>query len=285
VQKILLAGSTGYLGLHIARQLQKKGYYFKAIARNPEKVRQNDISANEVIAAEVTQPKSIRDCCKDIDVAISTVGITRQKDGHTYMDVDYQANLNLLKEAKKSCVKKFIYVAALNGEKLKHLKICAAKELFAEELKDSGLDYCIIRPNGFFSDMSEFFHMAKKGKVYLFGDGELKINPIHGEDLAAVCVDAIDSSEKEIEIGGPETLTQNEIATLAFDILGEKPKIAYIPHWVRVAILKLVRLFTGSKTYGPIEFFMNAMAMDMIAPKYGKDTLKEHFRSLLDAEA
>lgn len=278
--KILLAGSTGYLGIYIARELQKKGYDLRAIARDPEKLRQNDIPANEVIAAELTNPESIRGCCKDIDGVISTVGITRQKDGLTYMDVDYQANLNLLQEAKKSGVKKFIYISVLNGEKLRHLKICAAKELFAGQLKNSGIDYCIVRPNGFFSDMAEFFHMAQKGKVYLFGDGELKTNPIHGEDLAEVCVNAIDSPEREIEIGGPETLTQNEIAALAFDILGEKPKVAYIPHWVRVAILKLVRLFTGSKTYGPIEFFMTVMAMDMIAPRYGKYTLKEHFRSL-----
>jgi len=285
MQNILLAGSTGYLGIYIARELQKNGYDFKAIARNPEKLKQKGITANEVIAVEVTQPDSIEGCCEGIDIVISTVGITRQKDGLTYMDVDYQANLNLLEEAKKQGVKKFIYISALNGEKLKHLKICAAKELFAEQLKNSGIDYCIIRPNGFFSDMSEFLHMAQKGKIYLFGDGELKTNPIHGKDLAAVCVNAIDSPEKEIVIGGPETLTQNEIAWLAFDILGEKPKVVYIPHWVRVAILKLVRLFTGSKVYGPIEFFMTVMAMDMVAPETGSHTLKEHFKSLLNAES
>ena len=39
--------------------------------------------------------------CEDIDVVISTVGITRQKDGMTYMDVDFQANANLIDEAKR----------------------------------------------------------------------------------------------------------------------------------------------------------------------------------------
>jgi len=285
MKKIVLAGSTGYLGICIARELQKRAYYFRAIARNPEKLDQRGIKANEVIKAELTDSDSIRECCQDSDVVISTAGITRQRDGLTYMDVDYQANLNLLNEAKSSGVKKFIFISVLNGEKLRNLKMCNAKELFAEQLIDSGMDYCIIRPNGFFSDMSEFFHLAKKGKVYFFGDGEQKINPIHGEDLAAVCVNAIDAAEKEIEIGGPETLTQNEIARLAFDILVEKPKIAYIPHWVRIAILKLVRLFTGSKVYGPIEFFMTVMAMDMVAPETGSHTLKEHFRNLLNAEA
>lgn len=280
MKKILLAGSTGYLGVFIARELQQRSCLFRAIARSPEKLERNDIKADEILKAELTDPDSIRDCCKGIDVVISTVGITRQKDGLTYMDVDFQANMNLLKEAKKSGVKKFIYVSVLNGEKLRKLKICDAKEMFVEQLKKSGIDYCIVRPNGFYSDMSDFFNMAKRGRIYLFGNGEFRANPIHGEDLAVVCIDAIDRPDKEIKIGGPETLTQNEIASIAFDILGNKPKITHIPDWVRAAILKLVRLFTGSKVYGPVEFFMTVMAMDMLAPEYGKHTLKEHFMDL-----
>ena len=280
MKKILLAGSTGYLGSYIAKELQKRDFFLRAIARNPEKLKQKDIEANEVLKAELTKPDSIKESCKGIDVVISTVGITRQKDGLTYMDVDYQANMNLLEEAKRSGVKKFIYVSVLNGEKLRNLKICDAKEMFVEQLKKSGVDYCIVRPNGFFSDMSEFFNMAKRGRVYLFGNGELRANPIHGEDLANVCVDAIDKSDKEIKLGGPETLTQNEIASIAFNTLGNKPKIAHIPDWIRVAILKVVRLCTGSTVYGPVEFFLTVMAMDMLAPEYGKLTLKEYFADL-----
>ncbi len=109
------------------------------------------IEADEVLKDEVTVSESIKGCCEGIDVVISTVGITRQKkDGLTYMDVDYQGNMNLLNEAKRSGVKKFIYVSSLNGGKLKHLKICHAKEKFVEELKKSELDYSVIRPNGFF---------------------------------------------------------------------------------------------------------------------------------------
>lgn len=280
MKKILLAGSTGYLGVYIAKELQQRSCFFRAVARNPEKLEQNDIKANEMLKAELTEPDSISECCKGIDVVISTVGITSQKDGFTYRDVDYQANMNLLKVAKKCGVKKFIYVSVLNGEKLRNLKICNAKEMFVEQLKKSGIDYCIVRPNGFFSDMTEFFNMAKRGRIYLFGSGELKANPINGEDLAVVCVDAIDKPDKEIEIGGPETLTQNEIVSIAFDVLGNKPKVTHIPEWVRITILKLLKLLTGSKFYGPVEFFMTVMAIDMIAPEYGKHTLKEYFKKL-----
>ena len=285
MNRVLLAGATGYLGSYIAKELLKRSYPIRVIARNPDKLKQNNIELTEILQTEITQPASIKDCCKNIDIVISTVGITRQKDGLTYMDVDYQANLNLLQEAIQSGVKKFIYVSALNGENLRHLKICDAKELFVEQLIKSGLEYCIIRPNGFFSDMTEFYTMAKKGRAYLFGDGELKTNPIHGEDLAAVCVDAIDKPDQEIKVGGPETLTHNEIAATAFEVLRIKPKIIHIPNWVRVAILKMVRLFSGSNVYGPIEFFMTVMAMDMVAPEYGRHTLREYFTTLNHAKA
>ncbi len=122
--------------------------------------------------------------------------------------------------------------------------------------------------------------MAKRGKVYLFGNSELSANPIHGEDLADLCVSAIDMPDKDIEVGGPEILTQNEIASIAFDVLGEQPKIVHIPDWVRIIILKLVRILTGSKFYGPVEFFMTVMAIDMLAPVYGKHTLKDYFKQL-----
>ena len=271
------------MGGYIAKELRARGYFVRAIARDPEKLKQKGIVANETIKAELTQPNSIENCCKNVDKVISSVGITRQKDGLTYMDVDYQANMNLLNEAISNGVKKFIYVSVLNGENLRHLKICSAKEMFVEELKKSGLDYCIIRPNGFFSDMTEFYTMARKGRIYLFGDGELKANPIHGEDLATVCVDAIENTDIEIEVGGPETLTQKEIATTAFEILGKPPNITYIPDWIRALLLKLVRIFTGSKVYGPIEFFMTVMSIDMVAPEYGKHTLKEYFTYLNNA--
>lgn len=50
------------------------------------------------------------------------------------MDVDYQANVNLINEAKRNGVKKFIYISVLNGEKLRGLKICEAKEKLVDYL-------------------------------------------------------------------------------------------------------------------------------------------------------
>jgi uncharacterized protein YbjT (DUF2867 family) len=210
---------------------------------------------------------------------ISSVGITRQKDGLTYMDVDYQANLNLLNEAKSAGVKKFIYVSAINGDKYRHLKIFEAKEKFVDALKSSDLDFTVIRPNGFFSDMKDFLDMAGKGKVYLFGNGEQKFNPIHGEDVAIVCLKAIGSKSNEIIVGGPDILTLNEIGEMALEALQKPKKIVHLPDWLRKFVIWALRIFTPSKFYGPIEFFLTLMAEDNIAPRFGNKRLKTFFKN------
>ena len=277
MKKVLVAGATGYLGRYVVQEFKKQGYWICALARNAEKLESIDEFIDKKFVGEATKTESLNNICKEIDIVFSSVGITKQKDGLTYMDVDYRGNSNLLNEAKKSGVKKFIYVSVLNGDKLKELKICKAKEKFVDELKNSGLDYCIIRPNGFFSDMSEFLKMAKKGKIYLFGSGNQKVNPIHGADLAEVCVAASERNEKEIEVGGPETFMHNEIAELAFSALGKRSKVVHISDFLRRMTLKLGKLFMSSKNFGPVEFFMNVMAIDMVAPEYGTHRLTDFF--------
>jgi nucleoside-diphosphate-sugar epimerase len=128
--------------------------------------------------------------------------------------------------------------------------------------------------------MGEFYKMAEKGRVFLFGNGEYKMNPIHGNDLAEICVNTIQKEDKEISIGGPQILTYNQIAKIAFSVAGKDIRITHIPNWVRKTILFLLRTFTNSKVYGPVEFFMAILSMNMIAPEFGNHTLKEYFETL-----
>ncbi len=196
------------------------------------------------------------------------------------MDVNYQGNKNMLDEALAANASKFMYISVFNPKKLRHLEIIKAKERLAEELKRADLDHIIVRPNGFFSDMTEFLKMAQKGRAYLFGDGEFRGNPIHGPDLCETCVDCLNSGYGEFDIGGPEILSQNQIAVQAFEVLEKRPKITHIPIWLKDHIIKFARTFTSSKTYGPLEFFLTVLTMDMIAPSFGKRTLKEYFKEI-----
>ncbi|WP_372649984.1 SDR family oxidoreductase [Draconibacterium sp.] len=277
MKKIAIAGATGYLGKYLVELSIESNAEGIALARNTEKLAAFDSKNLQKVKAELTLPESLKGLLNGVDTVISTVGITRQKDGLTYMDVDYQANKNLLNEAVEAGVRKFIYASVLNGQNMRQLKICEAKERFVDELKTSGLDYTIIRPTGFFSDMKDFLEMAKKGSVYLFGNGHKKLNPIHGADLAKVCFNAINTNETEIEVGGPDIFSHNQIAEMALQASGKKIKIVHLPDFLRKASIGFVRTFFPQKTYGPIEFFLTAMGFDMVAPKFGTHKLIDFF--------
>ncbi len=277
MKRVLVAGATGYLGRYVVKEFKKQGFWVRALARNATKLEKLNEYIDEKFRGEITDPNSLSGICKEIDIVFSSVGITKQKDGLTYMDVDYQGNVNLLKEAEKEGVKKFIFVSVFNAENMKNLKSIQAKVRFEEELKKSGLNFSIVYPNGFFSDMLDYQQMVKKGRGYVFGSGKNKINPIHGEDLAIICVNAAAGDEKEIKVGGPDILTHNEILKIAFKSLNKKIKISRIPNWIRKFLLATLRIFTSVKIYGPLEFFMTVLAMDLVAPSYGKHHLKDFF--------
>jgi uncharacterized protein YbjT (DUF2867 family) len=276
---VLIAGATGYLGQYLVKESKNQGYWVRALTRDSRKLAHLSEYIDDIFVGEITDPNSMSEICKDIDYVISAVGITRQKDGLSYMDVDYQGNRNLLDIALNGDVSRFAYVSALNADVLLDLKIAEAKERFVRDLEESSFDYVILRPSGFFPDMLDFLRMAKKSRVYLFGVGEYRINPVHGQDLAEVCVAALTKPEKVIEVGGPETLTHKQIAEIAFEVLHKKAKISCLPLWLVGTIVRLLRLFTSSKTYGPIEFMMSAFTMDMVAPACGKEKLRDFFEA------
>jgi uncharacterized protein YbjT (DUF2867 family) len=275
--RVLVAGATGYLGGFVARELAERGYVVRALARSPEKLAALRDSLDEIVEAEVTRPETLAQVCDGIDVVFSSIGITKQKDGLTFRDVDYQGNVNLLEAAQRAGTRKFVYVSVLNGPNLLHLDIVKAHEDFVAVLETSGMDYVVVRPTGYFSDMAEFLTMAKKGHVYLIGRGDNRMNPIHGADLAACCADAIEGEREEIAVGGPDVLTYREMATLAFRSLGKRPRIVAVPQWTMNLAVRLTKLFNRHEGE-LLAFFSTMMTSDVVAPATGSHRLEDFFR-------
>ena len=126
MKRVLVAGSTGYLGRYVVKACAAQGHFVRALARSPEKLDDLQDRLDEVVVGEVTRPETLTHVCDDIDVVFSSVGITRQRDGLTFRDVDYQGNKNLLDIALRAGVRKFVYVSVFNGPQLRHLDIIDA---------------------------------------------------------------------------------------------------------------------------------------------------------------
>jgi len=289
-ERVLVAGATGYLGKFAVQAFEQSGYWVRALTRDEQRLRLpgpftapgiGEDEVDEVFVGELTDPTSLAGLMDGIDIVFSCVGISRQRDRLTFEQVDHQCNHTLIDMALQSGVQKFVYVSMHGAAKpdLARLAITIAHEKVVEELKSSGLDYRIVRPCGYFSDMGALMKMAKKGRSFLVGDGSNKMSPIHGRDLAGACVGATEGDALEVEVGGPEVMTQREAALLAFDVLQKRPKITVIPRWAAGGLVRCVRLL--SKQFGDLaEFIVVAGDVDGVGPPVGTTTLRTYFERL-----
>lgn len=290
MKKVLIAGASGYLGRYVASQFKKQGYWIRLLVRNADKLSVpgphlepaiREI-ADEIAIGEVTRPETLAGVCEGIDIVFSSVGITRQKDGLTFHDVDYEGNLNLLRAAKQaSTVTRFLFVSVYQASMLRHLAIVNARERFVSELAKSGLSYTVIRPTGFFSDLTALLQMGRRGSIYLIGSGTYRLNPIHGEDLARVCVAAAEEQgRQELSVGGPEVFSHRELAELAKRITGGRAKIIHLPLWAVRGALKLLYPF-NRRLHGIMSFFVASMVIDFVAPKTSGHSLERYFEQYM----
>lgn len=288
VKRVLVAGATGYLGKFVVPAFKEKGYFVRVLSRSEERLYESGpftapalskADFDEVFVGEITQPETLAGMLDDIDWVFSCVGISRQRDGLTFEQVDYQCNKNLIDLSEAAGVKRFTYVSMQGAENIMQLAITQAHEKVVEALQNSSMEYRIVRPCGYFSDMGALYDMAKSGRAFLVGDGSNRMSPIHGSDLARVCVETCEGQELEVEAGGPDIITQREAAELAFEVLGKPAKITVIPMWLARGLVKFIALL--SRQFGDLaEFIVTAGEIDGIGPARGSITLRSYFETL-----
>jgi len=102
---ILIAGGSGILGRALIETLLERGHAVSAFAYNARDFDSMENHPNlSVFGCDVTKRESLRGACDGIALVISCIGITRLSSKLTHMDVDYQGNLNLLREAERAGV-------------------------------------------------------------------------------------------------------------------------------------------------------------------------------------
>ncbi len=278
MKRVLVIGATGYLGRHVVTELKRRGHWVRVLSRHTNSFPDDPFAPDEIFIGEITRPETLDGLTDGVDFVFSSLGITRQRDKLGFWDVDYQGNKTVLEMAVAAGVNKFVTISVVRPELAQHLDIVGAREAFVDELRESGLAYAVVRATGFFSDMMEFLSMAKSGRVYLFGTGRNRMNPIYGADLARVCVDAFDRRDNEIEVGGPDVFSYNEIAELAFSTLNRKPNIVHFPNWVTSAVIGLFYPF-NRKTYTILKFFSTLTQHDIVAPSVEGKHLIEAYQA------
>jgi len=110
------------------------------VVRNKKKAEQLANSTDKYIVADITDPTALINICENIDVVISALGKSvspNDTSKPSFNDIDLVANTHILKEAKKSGVKKFVYISAFHSEKYQHLAYFSVHHEFFGTTKNS----------------------------------------------------------------------------------------------------------------------------------------------------
>ena len=280
--KILVAGATGTLGRAAVRHLKEQGDSVLGLGRYVPLLRR--LPLDETFEGDLTNPESLEGCCDGIDTVLSCAGASMRLDNwwdrRSFAAVDFAGNKNLLVEAQRASVERFVYVSLHAAESLLRTEYAREHERFVGLLRRSGLPFTVIRPTGFFGFFGEILRMAQKGQGVVIGSGAARTNPVHEEDVAAVCAAAVHGTESEISVGGPDTYTRREIVELAFDVVGKAPRIVRLPSWVFRGLVAPVRLL-NPRIHALMVFGVAVSSIDIVAPAVGRRDLRTHFGSLV----
>ena len=282
--KVVIAGSFGNLGRELLTVYVQAGH--EVIAADKEVNRDLVKGTYSTTVIDVTKPETLRGLCDGADMVISTVGLTTASSLVTHYDIDYSGNTNLLAEAVRAKVKKFIYISVIKAETDSTIPMLDAKYRFEQELKGSGIPFIIFRPTGYFYDIAKVFKpMIEKGKISLLGKEDVYANVISTYDFAHAIFMQQESVNTVIEAGGKETYSYQQIAEMFFEAAGKKSKIQRLPVWV-FDIIAWVAKKRNNGTYAIITFSKWTLTHNMVADQtFGEQSFKAYITQCYSASA
>jgi uncharacterized protein YbjT (DUF2867 family) len=235
--KVLVVGATGLLGSEICEKLMAKGHKVRAMVRptsDPTRVDRLRSRGIELVTADLKDTKSLENACRGEEAVISTASSTfSRQPGDSIETVDRDGLKNLVDAAKREHVKRFVFTS-FSGHIDEPSPLRDAKRGIEKHLKESGLEYTILRPSYFMEvwlSPALGFDFAKS-TASIYGTGAKKISWISFHNVAEFAVEALEkpsARNRLIELGGPQPLSPLEVVGTFEKHTGKKFDVKHVP--------------------------------------------------------
>jgi NADH dehydrogenase len=225
--KILVTGGTGVIGEGVIPELLQRGHAVRLLSRHA-KEDAKQWHGVQPFDGNVADASSISNAAEGCDAVLHIVGIVSETPPEvTFAKVNVGGTRNLLDEAKRARVQRFLYVSSLGadiGQSDYHRSKREAEQL----VERSGLQWTIVRPGNVFGPGDEVISLILKmvralPAVPVIDDGEQEFQPIWHQDLANVLATALerqDAAGQVLEAAGPEITSMNDLLHRFGEITG-----------------------------------------------------------------
>jgi uncharacterized protein YbjT (DUF2867 family) len=247
--RVVVAGGTGFVGRYIVRALLDGGHEVTVLGRNPARVGSIPMLRGAgATRGDVTDPFLLRGTLEGADAVVGAVqfpGYPAEvpRAGLTFDDYDRKGTENLITEAKRAGVTRYLFISGANSTPSAAENWYRAKGEAEETLRSSDLRYVILRPSWAYGPgdraLNTYAAMARFSPVIPMiarYRGRRMVNqqiqPVFIEDVALAVGRAFDREEawnRTFEIGGPDVMTMRQVIETLLEVTGKKRAIVPVP--------------------------------------------------------
>jgi uncharacterized protein YbjT (DUF2867 family) len=246
---VLVAGANGQLGSVIVRKLAAIGVPVRAVGRNAQKLETLRAPGVEIAPVDLMNLTALTEACSGVGQIVSTANNNMGKGATSPTKIDLTAHQNLCAAARNAGARRILYVSAHGIDQDSPVDIFRIKWYIEDAIRRSGVPYVILRPTAFMDVWVDHIiadPIRKKGTATIFGPGTAQANYIAVDDVAEFVVKILareDVVNEVVEIGGPSTMSMNNVTTLVEKQLGRGGRRRHIPVFAMKLFPPVVRMF------------------------------------------
>lgn len=219
---ILVTGASGSVGREVVREIQKTGHAFCAMYRSKEEAAKAPVGVKTVIADFRDQP-SLLGALRGVERVFLVCSPIQEL-------VELEGNA--IDACKAAGVKRIVLNSALGaGDYDKSFPSWHRK--VEEKLKSSGIEFVILRPNGFMQNTITYLAPSIRAQgAFYDAMGDAKTSYIDVRDVAAIAAKVLTTeghAGNVYELNGPEAITQDDLARRIAAKSGREVKHVNIP--------------------------------------------------------
>ena len=240
---LLIVGATGTLGRQVARRALDEGYTVRCLARSYRKAAFLKEWGAELVPGDLCEPETLKPALEGV-TAVIDAATARPTESLGIKQVDWEGKVSLIQAAVEAGVERFIFFSFLDAEKYPQVPLLEIKRCTEIFLAESGLNYTILRPCGFFQGLIGQYAIPILDKQAVWVPGvSSPVAYMDTQDIAKFAVKALSVPETEnrsFPVVGSKAWTAEEVIALCERNSDKPAKITRTP----TEILRLFRQVT-----------------------------------------
>ena len=190
--KVLVAGVSGFLGNHVLQALTRHSHQVFALSRKPPQ----KTHLCKFISCDLTRDNLPVDAIRECDAIVNLIGIKREQGNQTFEKVHVNVTRRLIDVARECGIRRFIHISVVASRPGPRHPYHHTKWLAEELVRESGLDYTILRPGVIYGQGDNMIsHLVKMIRFFplfpVVGQGRSILQPVDVRDVAAAVVTSL----------------------------------------------------------------------------------------------